>query len=422
MDDQADHTSGWTPDWVIGLPELGAVAVANEAKDELIHHLLVFMHETYDHGYGGRTIRVASIGRVDEWQLNAADGRERPRLWVVSRDNSLVLFVAGQGDINDEDIEIWRLGVDTALSTLGSKRDVSWVAILSQAQLSPLALSGDRLSEPTQRGTLSFQLLDGCIAEDSPLSSTGTGVMVGERSHWPIKVEGSTSCYSWEKDGEWRTLQRLRKISALLSVAWESCWTLREGPRDPKFRWANSAGPLMGRSWRTMDKNDPLALGRSVAVPEWLDGAEDHLERDNNLTAALLMHHEGLMLTRDHSSLALVCFIAAVETVAQINKKPERCPECKSVLGSAKRFKDAIRAVLDGDQFEALAEAYSKRSLTVHQGRLYGAELRLGSWGQMSLFLSDPIPHFEMGTVRAAQGASRKLIFGALGVPVRDKS
>jgi hypothetical protein len=105
MDDHADNSDDWTPEWVIGLPELGAVAVVNGAKDELIHRVLAFMRETYDHGYSGRTLQVAGIGRVDEWKLNTAEGRERPRLWVVSLDNSLVLFVAGQGERNDVTVQ-----------------------------------------------------------------------------------------------------------------------------------------------------------------------------------------------------------------------------------------------------------------------------------------------------------------------------
>jgi hypothetical protein len=192
---------------------------------------------------------------------------------------------------------------------------------------------------------------------------------------------------------------------------------LREGPRDPQVRFAESTGPLMGISWRAVPDNSPLSAGKPVTVPDWLGQAEQAVVGNPKLLeSALLMHHEGLLLGRDHASLSLVCFVAAIETVAQISRKPERRPECKSVLGSAQRFRDAIRTVLDAEEATALEDAYSKRSKTVHQGTLYGAEVRMNSFGAMSLFLPDPVLGFTWGTVRIARRASRALIFSKLGV------
>jgi len=407
----------WTPDWVVELPDFATVAVPDDAKDEFHHHLFVFMRNEFNHGYSGRTIAVHGVGRVNEWKLNTSDGRERPRLWVASREGTLALFLAGQGEPQDDDIETWRRGVETALSSHGARQQVSWTAILSQRQTFPLAPSGDKLSSAEAAGGLTFRLLDGCIAEDVPVNMRGVGIMITERFHWPIRVDGSTSCYSWNEDGEWRTAQRLRTLSALLSVAWESCWTLREGPRDPAVEFAGTTGPLIGTSSRTIPEDSPLATGRPVTIPAWLERAELAVSDDAKLLeSALLMHHEGVLLGRDHSSLSLVCFVAAIETIAQISKRPERCRECKSVLSSAQRFRDAIKTVLDENETEALAEAYSKRSKTVHQGTLYGAEIRMNSMGAMSLFLSDPILGFTMGTVTTAQRASRALILAKLGV------
>jgi hypothetical protein len=48
-------------------------------------------------------------------------------------------------------------------------------------------------------------------------------------------------------------------------------------------------------------------------------------------------------------------------------------------------------------------EAYPQRSKTVHQGRLHGTEMQIGSFGRMSLFMPAEEFLFTAGTVEAAQ-------------------
>jgi hypothetical protein len=75
-----------------------------------------------------------------------------------------------------------------------------------------------------------------------------------------------------------------------------------------------------------------------------------------------------------------------------------------------------MAGVLDQEQAEYLADAYSKRSRTVHQSRLHGTEAQLGGWAQMSVFVADPVIRFDIGTVVAAHAASRTLILHELGI------
>ncbi|MEU3985026.1 hypothetical protein AB0F77_34025 [Streptomyces sp. NPDC026672] len=412
----ANSFEGWMPHWVEQLPQLEVVAIPDTEKDEFVYHLFEHMRQAYDHGYSGQTRMDLGFGRVDEWKLNTSDGRELPRLWVVNRADVLMLSLAGQGMQRQEDIAVWREGIEAAIACIGTRGEEQWIAILSQDQPDPYTLNGQRLVESASTGELSFSLLTDGIAEDARIPASGLGVSVGEFFHWPIKVRGSTSCYAWRRDGEVAALARLRRISALLSLAWESPWLVREGPRNPDVSFAGASSPLQGHSWRLIADAIMRESGRTISVPNWLADAERVMSKIPRSANALLMHQEGLMLRRDHPSMALVCFTAAVETLAQISKNPETCPECSMVLSSRKRYEDAIRGVLDEEQAAYLMKAYPQRSRTVHQGGLHGTEMQIGSFGRMSLFMPDEELVFTAGTVHSAQEASKRLLLNAFGV------
>lgn len=424
--------SQWQPGWVIELSETPVVTLADAAKDEFFHHLFDFMRQEFDYGHSSQTRFVESGGqhqRVDEWKLNTGDDRELPRLWVISESDkadkntatpgALHLCVAGQADNSEEEADVWRQGVVAALARMGSRQTVDWVAIITQALPSDV-LNGQRLSEPATVGGMEFSILDGCIADDISTVMPDVGLMVGQFVHWPIQIEGSVTCFKWMNDGDVTTMQRLRVVTALLSLWWNRCWVLREGPRKRGTTFAGAPGKLMGNAWQPVDSDDlRCSTGVPIAVPDWLGSAESAFNRaGRRLRDAVLMHHEGLALRRDHPSMALVSFVATIETVAQVHKNPERCETCDNVLGSRERFERAVQPVVSPDQAEYLSKAYSMsgRSGTVHQSRLHGIETRANSMGRMSLFVPDEPLHFTYGTVAAAQEASRALLLRELQV------
>ncbi|PKW07433.1 hypothetical protein SAMN05428944_5500 [Streptomyces sp. 1222.5] len=327
-----------------------------------------------------------------------------------------MLALAGQGEQRNEEVAVWRQGIESAIVRLGTRTEREWIAILSQYQPDSYMLNGQRLGDPFTAGDLSFASLTDGVSEDARVPLSGIGVAAGQFCHWPIEVRGSTSCYTWLRDGEVTALARLRRLSALLSLTWDSPWTVREGPRDPAVSFSEADAPLQGHSWRPIADEILRDSGRKISVPAWIIDAERIIIQIPRLAHALLMHQEGLMLRRDHPSMALVCFTAAVETLAQINKNPEKCGECGMVLSSRKRFEDAIRGVLDEEQATYLAKAYPQRSRTVHQGRLHGTEMQINSFGRMSLFMEDEEMLFTAGTVQSAQEASKRLLLGSFGV------
>jgi hypothetical protein len=131
---------------------------------------------------------------------------------------------------------------------------------------------------------------------------------------------------------------------------------------------------------------------------------------------AISTHYEALPLVRDNPSFALIGFISVIESVAQVRKKPSRCATCDQVTDSRERFETAVAGVLDEDERDALADAYSLRSRTAHDARLVGGEDLLGMWRSSRLLAPDPALEFQFRTLRAARKASRLLLAGALDV------
>jgi hypothetical protein len=127
-----------------------------------------------------------------------------------------------------------------------------------------------------------------------------------------------------------------------------------------------------------------------------------------------------MLVEAEHPSLALVCYVASIESLAPDVDKPEPCPKCKRGPGvAAKRFRAAIRSVLPPEAAAELSKAYGPRSRTVHAAQAFGYEQTFGL-SPMSLFLSDNGLAFAMGTVIAARQASRALLLRELAPDDND--
>jgi hypothetical protein len=246
------------------------------------------------------------------------------------------------------------------------------------------------------------------------------GAMAAVHTTALIQIDGETSCYSWQADGQAETQRRLRMLTAIVSLAWDMPWCVRDGPFDQVgTTWAGAAGPVSGYNYK-WSADEPAMTPPPAKLPDWVAGVEARLlaeaQHDSALHRALLMHHEGLLVSRDHPSLALLAFVASIETVAAMTEKLERCPTCNAVRGSTARFKRAARSVIPGDEADRLVSTYDKRSRTVHDGYLHGRESTGGGWGQMSLYLPAKALEFEFGTVSIAQKASRALLWRTLEI------
>jgi hypothetical protein len=75
-----------------------------------------------------------------------------------------------------------------------------------------------------------------------------------------------------------------------------------------------------------------------------------------------------MLLKADQPSMALLGFVAAIESIAVPRKALPRCPECDMVLGSGERFRAALATVLSPEEIELVGRIYGQRSKTVHGG------------------------------------------------------
>jgi hypothetical protein len=226
----------------------------------------------------------------------------------------------------------------------------------------------------------------------------------GQSVSWPILVEGTHEGYNWPAAGK-KAAFDLHRLSGQLTIAFGDCLVVRESPapRDwgirqvPEQIWWHKWPEGMGQ------EGEPSEPRNLKSMPDWVPDGWKRLGERVALGHAVDAHHEAIRAQLEHPSLSLVAYVASIEALANMLFTAERCEECGAHRGVAARFRAALRLVTDEATAEQLGKVYSPRSLTVHQGRLHGAETTPGSYG---FTWSDPAREFELGlwAMRKASG------------------
>jgi hypothetical protein len=411
-------TDDWKPEWVE--PRPGFISVPEDSKDEFHERVFAHLQRVHDWGHSSRTIQPFEDMpiRVHELVANTSAGPHSSRLWIANAKGGLFVWTVGSGLPSAVECELWEAAASDALATLGQREPVSWRAFLAQA---PAALDHMRVRlderAELQDGVV-LTPVEGVMMTD--MMANVMGALAGVHATALIQVDGATPCYSWQADGQAATHRRLRMLSAVVSLAWDTPWFLRDGPFDQVgVAWDGAAGPVSGYNYR-WSGDDQAMTPAAAKLPGWVADVEPTLlvdaQHDSAIHRALLMHHEGLLISREHPSLALLAFVASIETIAAMSETLEHCPECNVVQGSTARFKRAAVSVITEDEADRLARTYKQRSRTVHDAYLHGRESLAGGWGQMSLYRPDQALDFEYGTVAIAQKASRALLWRTLDI------
>ena len=202
---------------------------------------------------------------------------------------------------------------------------------------------------------------------------------------WPLIVQGpAAASVSLEFDG--LAFADVRRVAALVALAWREPWSVRTGPtraanRAPTVPESDLPPPM----WYDEPVHvDPV----DVALPDWINRAWRALKHDQDLAAALLSWHEGILIEAAHPSLALVAYTAAVEATAGSTwgrraappTEPVRCNSCGFVQRkTTRRFRALIEYVADVEQQRLLKGWYGFRSSTAHGGRHHGVESAFGA-------------------------------------------
>jgi len=411
-------TDDWSPDWIE--PRPGFIPIPDDSKDEFHERISQYLQRVHNWGHSSRTIQPFDDVpvRVHEMIANTSAGPCGSRLWIANATGGLFTWTVGSGLSNAAECELWEAATSDAVVALGQRTAVTWRAFLAQA---PAALDfmRVRLDERVvlQDGLVLIPVA-GVMTTDM-LTNVG-GVVAGVHATALIQVDGTANCYSWHADGQTAALRRVRLLTAIVSLAWDTPWFLRDGPSDQVgMSWHGAAGPVSGFNYR-WSAVDLTMMPPPVKLPSWVADIEARLmidaRRDSLIHRALLMHHEGLLVMREHPSLGLLAFIASVETMAAMTEKLERCPSCNVVVGSTARFKRAAASVVSEDEVHRLARIYDQRSKTVHGAHLHGREQIAGGWGEMSLYQPDQAFEFEFETLTIAQKVSRALLWRALEI------
>jgi len=314
---------------------------------------------------------------------------------------------------------------------------VAWWALLApSASSDPLPgivlLSHDagRVLDASYRfGSVTLRPADRQIIEYVPSRSVGGWA---ELVSWPVIVEGESSAESVENRWTVAALAgpQVHLAAAMLSLAWGEAWTVRVTPTPtasvpPQVPELPSPSP-----WP--DRNPQIGLRDPSALPPWFGRAWTRLDEATGdpLASALTAWHQGLLLFTMHPSMALVAFVAAVESIASskdlagdMPPPPEPCAECGNIPAAAARFWAAVDLVAGEDDQRELRQSnvYGLRSATGHRGAVHGFENRFGAHVTMPLTETDEAGRFVGDTLQRVARIGRALLVRAMaGVPQRS--
>jgi hypothetical protein len=334
---------------------------------------------------------------------------------LLLRQHDVATFVAlGRGS---EDAFLWEAPLAEARARLGSStQQYEWTAIIGAL---PDDLNrGQALAQEAEIGGLRLVPFAEPFFEFDPVPADAYSLLsTGSPSYsWPIGVAGIAEGYAWHGSADRNAAHFLHALCTLLTLIWNAPWAVRQAarPREicdvlaPDFEVG--PGPAAG----LLDLDELAKTEREL--PSEVAVAWEALSADRRLADATTMFSEGVGLSKAHPSFALIAFVSAIESTAQISKGAERCETCNQIKGSTQRFRSAVATVLDDDEADLLATAYAQRSGTAHRAKLHGAEQTRGSPLFPIAFGPDDTVTFQWTTLRLARRAARRLVLGALGL------
>ncbi|MER5894821.1 hypothetical protein [Streptomyces sp. NPDC001876] len=366
-------------------------------------------------GNGYQTGGTAGIGTLLEVTvaLDASGNNSDTRLLLVCQPGDQISVMACGNDTADEDlITAFLAGLKSATEGMREPaKSHKWSAIIGEM--------------PTLFQSNPKQLSSALSLESLKLSST-------ERYFWqpgptllpsfnsrqihvsvPITVRGTSVGHDWLHAAQPQAGKTLSSLVAFLSVIWNILIDVQEAPAP--LEWGERRLPEQDPWMRELDRGtteDP-GLVDALEPPEWIRDAWILMNRRTKVKSAISMYMEGLRVEDRHPSLALVAYVAAVESISLMLFKEERCTSCTNHLDVGNKFLETLKFVTDEQDREALRPIYGNRSNTVHRGRLHGTEISLGALTFSALTRDEP-SLFKWQSVETMKKAARKLLVMAL--------
>jgi hypothetical protein len=310
--------------------------------------------------------RLFAPGLDDERQIASVRTDSpalRSHLEIELDENRLRFLVVSQDEmpVQSPDVLVWRTLVTEASKRARAPREAEWFAVIGAEPLGQFDAPDQRLVRAAPLADLRLTPIDQ-LDEERIIAGLGTHE---RRSFSPVLVQGiCRSWHDWGIDAEEEGIQ-VRRLCALLSVAWNGCWTVKLLPRNFGLDQLDLKPP--GK----IEPPDPNLVFPpvTVSVEPWMSGAMRRLAEDQWLNNAMSAFHEGMLLYKDHPSMALLAFVSGCETIGHRigrHTKPNQ------------RIRDALSTVPTDEQTEELWQAYVHRNDTAHEGRMHGFEVSYG--------------------------------------------
>lgn len=350
------------------------------------------------------------------WQLNVNIGEDpiKTKLLVAQTEggNLFTAVASLDSEIPWQELEKWEEAVVRAKQKSEKQGEFFlWAAYIGQVP-GPVGRRTVNLSGSLKLGDISFTSAQKILFERSPITHPSLFAH-SLACTVPIKVEGKSRGHNWQQ-AELPALKELNRLSVILTLAWDVLIDVRERPLP---RIMGEISLPESPSWilpmeddlselRDIEKVDPAV----VEFPDWGRQAWNTLKKEAKMEYASASYMEGMRIRDSHPSLAVVAFVATIEAIAGKIFKEKRCDSCGNHRDITKMFRATIRLATDDEStIGRISGVYSKRSKTVHTGRLHGTEGTSGI-AEMLMLSASPEDIFRSHTVHEIQQVSRTLL------------
>lgn len=330
----------------------------------------------------------------------------RSRLWLVPGDEGLVhVLVVTDEPPTAADIEPWGHAVNEATRRLGSDWPQSaWVAAIGP--FGPFGTDED-LAEPFWIG--SYELESAGVRCFEAVDS-GMPTLHGYGRMWtyPVVVRGTARGFNWASTTR-QAMEELQLLCALISLDRSAPWGIKQAPQldQDELSVPTHRPPLQPSEGEETTDDYSHTL---FTLPPWLGLAWTILRDSEESRNILAIYYEGIRVKDQHPSLALVAYVAAIESIGAAYVPLEMCECGQAQVGATRRFRAALEKVMTPDSAKHLTQSYTSRSKTVHDGRLHGAEGTGSALARAGFFARDPGWEFQYLELGRIEDACQKLL------------
>jgi hypothetical protein len=319
---------------------------------------------------------------------------------IIDPHGSGVRFIASSLDehpVQDPDVELWKSMVSNCLNSLGAGRGVPWYAIIGTRHVSSFEASDQQLMAAGRLGDLDLH--------PSPRvrEQSGSRALQNEavRLISPVTVEGvCNGVHDWGSDAQ-EEAAAVRLLSAFLSLVWNGAWETKVAPQ------AGYASELVDKlDVAAVSPDDNLLTAvQPVHLEPWMAVGLTRLGADEALRNALHSFHEGMLLFKEHPSVAAMRFVTSCEVIGG---------RIKPGVGSGAKVRATFASALTASEAKELWEAYKRRNETAHEARFHGHELSDGLVDSDPVRAENPGLAFTFGILNRLRNVTREALLATL--------